>query len=102
MPVGNVGRHPFSNRRTKIEGWTFTSCVSSLCHFSTYNLHTSVKKGFIFMKRAHFNIGFGKRIAIRSANPDSLNMVGKVTLDEKPQMIRSTIPSGYPSDVHYA
>ncbi len=55
MPVGNVGRHPFSNRRIKIEGWTFTSCVSSLCHFSTYNLHTSVKKGFIFMERAHFN-----------------------------------------------
>ena len=55
MPVGNVGRHPFSNRRTKMEGWTFTSCVSSLCHFSTYNLHTSVKKGFIFMERAHFN-----------------------------------------------
>ena len=52
---GKLGWHPFSNRRTKMEGWTFTSCVSSLCHFSTYNLHTSVKKGFIFMERAHFN-----------------------------------------------
>lgn len=50
--------------------------------------------GFQALDTQYIDIGFGKRIAIRSANPDSLNMVGKVTLDEKPQMIRSTIPSG--------
>lgn len=50
--------------------------------------------GFQTLDAEYIDIGFGKRIAIRSANPDSINMVGKVTLDEKPQMIRSTIPSG--------
>lgn len=50
--------------------------------------------GFQTLDAEYIDIGFGKKIAIRSANPDGINMVGKVTLDEKPQMIRSTIPSG--------
>ena len=48
-------RSKSKDKRDASGKWTFKSCVSSLCHFSTYNLHTSVKKGFIFMERAHFN-----------------------------------------------
>ena len=34
--------------------------------------------GFQASDTQYIDIGFGKRIAIRSANPDSLNMVGKL------------------------
>ena len=46
MPMGNVGRHPFSNKDGRID---FHKPYPSLCFFWRI-LHTRVKKGFIIYK----------------------------------------------------
>ena len=50
--------------------------------------------GFQMLEQRYIDPGFGQRIAIRCATPDGLNALSKTTLDERPQMVRSTIPSG--------
>lgn len=50
--------------------------------------------GFQMLEQHYIDPGFGQRIAIRCATPDGLNALSKTTLDERPQMVRSTIPSG--------
>lgn len=50
--------------------------------------------GFQMLDQTYIDPAFGKKIAIRCANPDGLNVISKTTLADRPQMIRSTIPSG--------
>lgn len=50
--------------------------------------------GFQMLNQSYIDPGFGQRIAIRCATPGGLNALSKTTLDERPQMVRSTIPSG--------
>lgn len=50
--------------------------------------------GFQMLDQHYVDSGFGQRIAIRCATPEGLSTINKITLDEKPQMVRSTIPSG--------
>ncbi|KAE8126243.1 MULTISPECIES: DUF6119 family protein [Bifidobacterium] len=50
--------------------------------------------GFQILDQNYIDIGFGQRVAIRCASSDGLNTLNKTTLAERPQMIRSTIPSG--------
>ena len=50
--------------------------------------------GFQMLEPQYIDPGFGQRIAIRCAKPDGLNTLSKTTLDERPEMVRSTIPSG--------
>ena len=50
--------------------------------------------GFQMLDQNYIDPAFGKKIAIRCANPDGLNVISKTTLADRPQMIRSTIPSG--------
>ena len=50
--------------------------------------------GFQMLEPLYIDPGFGQRVAIRCANPDGLNALSKTTLDERPEMVRSTIPSG--------
>lgn len=50
--------------------------------------------GFQMLEQHYIDPGFGQRVAIRCATPDGLNALSKTTLDERPQMVRSTIPSG--------
>ena len=50
--------------------------------------------GFQMLDPRYIDPGFGRRVAIRCAVPDALSAISKATLDERPQMIRSAIPSG--------
>lgn len=50
--------------------------------------------GFQMLEQRYIDTGFGQRVAIRCAKPEGLNVLSKTTLDERPRMVRSTIPSG--------
>lgn len=50
--------------------------------------------GFQMLEPQYVDPRFGLRVAIRCAKPDSLNVLSKTTLDERPEMVRSTIPAG--------
>lgn len=50
--------------------------------------------GFQMIDPDYIDPDFGKRIAIRCASSGELNTISKTTLDDSPQTIRSTIPSG--------
>ncbi|MFJ4208100.1 DUF6119 family protein [Paenarthrobacter sp. NPDC089675] len=52
--------------------------------------------GFQLLDQRHVDNGFGQRIAVRCADPLGLNSISKTTLDERPRIERSTIPSGAP------
>ncbi|MFT4185965.1 MAG: TIGR04141 family sporadically distributed protein [Micrococcaceae bacterium] len=52
--------------------------------------------GFRFLNYEKVDIGFGQRVVIRCAEPDSLSSINKTTLDERPRAERSTIASGAP------
>ena len=50
--------------------------------------------GFQMLEPKYVDSRFGLRVAIRCAKLDGLNVLSKTTLDERPEMVRSTIPSG--------
>ena len=50
--------------------------------------------GFQMLEPQYVDPRFGLRVAIRCAKPAGLNVLSKTTLDERPEMIRSTIPAG--------
>lgn len=50
--------------------------------------------GFQLLDQSYIDVGFGKRIAIRCIDPDSLKSITKVTLDDRAKTDRSSIPSG--------
>jgi uncharacterized protein (TIGR04141 family) len=50
--------------------------------------------GFQMLDPQFIDPGFGQKVAIRCAITSGLNVISKTTLDERPQMVRSTIPTG--------
>lgn len=52
--------------------------------------------GFQLLDQKYVDHRFGLRVAIRSADRQSLSSVTKVTLEERPKTDRSSIPSGAP------
>lgn len=50
--------------------------------------------GFQMIDPYYIEPRFGLQVAIRSATGEGLNVLSKTTLDESPQMVRSTIPLG--------
>ena len=50
--------------------------------------------GFHMLDQKYIDPEFGKRIVIRSVDAGGLNVLGKTTLDESPQMVNSVIPAG--------
>ena len=50
--------------------------------------------GFHLLEQARVDPGFGQRIAIRVAHPDSLNSLTSKTMDSRAKVDRSSIPSG--------
>ena len=65
---------------------------SEASHFAAWAITFGM--GFQMLEKRYIDTGFGQRVAIRCAKPEGLNVLSKTTLDERPRMVRSTIPSG--------
>lgn len=50
--------------------------------------------GHILLDQRYVDSGFGQRVAIRSADPETLNSITKVTVDDRARTERATIPTG--------
>lgn len=50
--------------------------------------------GFQLLNQARVDPGFGQRVAIRSARPNDLNSISRVTLDARSRVERLSVPAG--------
>lgn len=50
--------------------------------------------GFQLLDQARVDPGFGQRVAIRSARPNDLNSISRVTLDARSRVERLSVPAG--------
>lgn len=68
---------PAEDAATTIDAWALT-----------YGL------GFQLLDQARVDPGFGQRVAIRSARPNDLNSISRVTLDARSRVERLSVPAG--------